>query len=75
MFGSRPGRGTRQLGQLLGDLIADEQVRREPLWIAFFDLKKVYDLVPWWLMHGVRAAGRTQSDHRGVPKLLCAPAT
>lgn len=65
MFGFRPGRGTRQLGQLLGDLIADRRVRKGPLGIASFDPKKAYDLVPWWLMHG-------GMERLGVPKATIA---
>ena len=50
MFGFRPGQGTRQVGQLLGDLLVLCRRRRQSLWVASFDLKKCYDMVPWWLV-------------------------
>ena len=55
MFGFRPGQGTRHVGQLLGDLLVVCRRRRQGLWVASFDLKKCYDMVPWWLVSGVMA--------------------
>ena len=57
-FGFRAQSGTLHVVQLLQDLIALQRERGEELWLASFDIKKCYDMLPWWALFGVaRRAG------------------
>ena len=57
-MGFRAGSGTLHLAQLLSDLIALQSQRRQPIWLASFDVEKCFDSLPWWAVFGtLRHAG------------------
>ena len=46
------------VAQLLHDVIHVQKQRRQPLWLASFDVEKCYDSIPWWAVFGMlRRAG------------------
>ena len=47
-MGFRAQSGTTHVVQLLQDLMALQRRRRKELWLASFDIKKCYDMLPWW---------------------------
>ena len=49
-MGFRAQSGAVHLVQLLSDIIVMQRRRRAPLWLASFDIKKCYDMLPWWAL-------------------------
>ena len=65
-MGFRAQSGTTHVVQLLQDLMALQRRRRKELWLASFDIKKCYDMLPWWALFGVaRRAGVPEEIVRG----------
>ena len=47
-MGSRAQSGTLHAVQLLSDIISLQATRKQPLWLASFDIEKCFDMLPWW---------------------------
>jgi hypothetical protein len=65
-MGFRTQSGTTHVVQLLQDLIALQRQRDVELWLASFDIRKCYDMLPWWAIFGIaRRAGVREEVVRG----------
>ena len=64
-LGFRAQSGTTHVAQLLQDLIVLQAQRGAELWLASFDIRKCYDMLPWWALFGIaRRAGVQESTVR-----------
>lgn len=64
-LGFRAQSGTTHVAQLLQDLIFLQARRGAELWLASFDIRKCYDMLPWWALFGIaRRAGVPESTVR-----------
>jgi hypothetical protein len=65
-LGFRAQSGTTHVAQLLQDLIALQVRRGEEIWLISFDIRKCFDMLPWWALFGaLRKAGVREQVVRG----------